>query len=237
MDRAEQALSLVGQLTSATTPAKAVDVFERAIEPFGVRLYKTLMMAAADRTHGSPVVASNWPADWEAFYQGRRAFTFDPVAREGLKSDGFFWRDLADGPTMQARKLMADARQVGMIDGFTAVFRRTGGAPLAANLAGEHLDWSDLDRGVVVLLSSSLMSRMLVLRDLQVAPAVGALSPREKDILRQAALGGTDKMIALALGLTHETIRSYWKTIRRKLGAVDRANAVAIGLWSGQLLV
>ncbi len=89
---------------------------------------------------------------------------------------------------------------------------------------------------MVVLLSNSLMSRMLYLRDIKISPVVESLSPREKDILRYATLGNSDKKIAQQLGITHETIRFYWKTIRRKLGAMDRANAVAIGLWSGQML-
>ena len=236
MDRATQALAKISELTSAATVAKVVDVFQQAIEPFGVRLYKTLVMGNLARMGGEPVIVSNWPHEWDAFYRGRRAFTFDPVAAEGLRSDGFFWRDLPPAPTAEGRQLMVDAHEVGMADGFTVVCRTPGASPLAANLAGDFLDWTDLDRGVVVLLSSSLMSRMLYLRDIQISPVVEALSPREKDVLRYATLGNSDKKIAQALGLTHETIRFYWKTIRRKLGAMDRANAVAIGLWSGQML-
>jgi LuxR family quorum sensing-dependent transcriptional regulator len=227
---------LVSELTTADTVAKVVDVFQTAIEPFGVTLYKTLVMGNMARMGGEPVIVSNWPAEWDSFYRGRRAFTFDPVAAEGLRSDGFFWRDLPPAPTPEGRQLMADAREIGMIDGFTVVCRTPGASPLAANLAGDNLDWSELDRGVVVLLSNSLMSRMLYLRDIQISPVVESLSPREKDILRYATWGNSDKKIAQQLGLTHETVRFYWKTIRRKLGATDRAHAVAIGLWSGQML-
>ena len=236
MDRASRALTLVSDLTSAETVAKVVDVFQEAIEPFGVTLYKTLVLGNLARMGGEPVIVSNWPAEWEAFYNGKRAFTFDPVAAEGLKSDGFFWRDLPPAATPEGRKLMVDAREIGMMDGFTVVCRTPGASALAANLAGDNLNWTDLERGVVVLLSNSLMSRMLYLRDIKISPVVESLSPREKDILRYATLGNSDKKIAQALGLTHETVRFYWKTIRRKLGAMDRANAVAIGLWSGQML-
>ena len=236
MDRASRALTLVSELTTAATVARAVDVFQEAIEPFGVNLYKTLVAGNQARMGGKPTIVSNMPEEWEAFYHGSRAFTFDPVAAEALKSDGFFWRDLPEAATPEGRKLMADARDMGMVDGFTVVCRNAGSSALAASLTGECLDWSELDRGVVVLLSSSLMSRMLYLRDIQISPVVESLSQREKDILRYATLGNSDKKIAQALGLTHETIRFYWKTIRRKLGAMDRANAVAIGLWSGQML-
>lgn len=235
MDRVGHALGLVTELTLAPTVTKAIDVFQRAIEPFGVKLYKNLVVANLARTKGEQVIVSNWPDEWTDFYEGKRAFTFDPVAAAGLKNDGFFWRDLPPAPTPEGRQLMLDAREIGMVDGFTAVRRMQGASPIATNLSGPNLDWNDLDRGVVTLVSNSLMSRMLYLRDIQISPTVQALTAREKDIVRYATLGSSDKKIALELGLTHETIRFYWKTIRRKLCASDRAHAVAIAMWSGQM--
>ncbi len=236
MDRVGHALELVSELTSATTVTKTIDVFQRAIEPFGVRLYKNLAITNMVRTGGEQTIASNWPDEWESFYQGSRAFTFDPVAAEGMKSDGFFWRDLPPAPTPAGRQLMIDAREMGMIDGFTAVHRIPGRSPTAANFAGELLDWSDLDRGVVMLVANSLVSRMLYLREIQISPTIEKLTGRDRAILSYAAAGRHDKEIALALELSHETIHFYWKRIRRKLGATDRANAVAIALWGGQIV-
>lgn len=235
-DRVGHALGLIAELTSAPTVSKAIDVYQDAIEPFGVRLYKNMVVANTVRTGGEQVLASNWPEEWDAFYQGRRAFTFDPVAAEGLKNDGFYWRDLGPAPTPEGRQLMADAREIGMIDGFTAVRRVPGASPVAATLAGEDLDWSDMECGVVTMVSNTLMSRMLYLREIEVAPAIQELSPRERDIMTYAASGKHDKEIARELELSHETIRFYWKSIRRKLGATDRANAVAVALWSGQIV-
>jgi LuxR family quorum sensing-dependent transcriptional regulator len=236
MDRVGRALTLVSALTSATTPSRVVDVFQEAIEPFGVTVYSSFVLGNLARLEGQPVIVSNWPDEWDAFYRREKAFTFDPVAAHGMKNDGFFWSEVPPANSTRGRKLMADAREIGMVDGFTAVFRGHGASPTAMSLAGDKLEWSELERGVMVLLSSSLISKMLHLRDIELSPVVESLTPREKDVLRYASLGNSDKKIALALGLTHETIRFYWKNIRRKLGAVDRANAVAIGLWSGQML-
>ncbi len=232
MNRVGQALELVSELTAASTVSKAVDVFQRAIEPFGVRLYKNLVLSNVVRTGGEQILATNWPDEWDAFYQGTRAFAFDPVAAAAMHNDGFFWRDLPPAPSFEGRKLMLDAKQVGMVDGFTAICRMAGEQPLVSSMAGQCLDWNDLDRGVVTLVSNTLMSRMLYLRDIQLTPIVAELSPRELAIISFAAAGKHDKQIALELDLSHETIRFYWKSIRRKLGATDRANAVAIALWS-----
>ncbi len=236
MERVQNALALMGSLTSAPTVAKTIDVFQQAIEPFGVTLYRSSVMGNPARMREEVVIASNWPEEWEAFYAGRRAFTFDPVVSAALKSDGFFWRELASDQGDDATELMASAREIGLIDGFTAVRSIHGASKTSINLAGENLDWSPVDQAVVTLLSNSLMSHMLYLKEVQITPAVDDLTKREIEILSHAAAGYHDKEIALELKLSHETIRFYWKTIRKKLGAKDRANAVAIALWSGKIL-
>ena len=235
MDRTANALALMGELTSAPTVAKAVAVFERAIEPFGVRLYRTGVVANPERGLIEAAIVSNWTEDWTEFYRGRRAFTFDPVVAAARKGEGFFWRDLDPSPRAEGRDLMRDAREVGMIDGFTVVRAAPGELKTTVNMAGDGLDWTELEQGIVSFVASALMSRMLYLRDIQLKPAVQTLSGREAAILSHAAAGHGDKTIAHALELSHETVRFYWKSIRRKLGAADRANAVAVGLWSGQI--
>jgi PAS domain S-box-containing protein len=54
------------------------------------------------------------------------------------------------------------------------------------------------------------------------------LSRRESEILRLAASGLTDKMIAEALAIRTGTINDYWTRIRLKLGAASRTEAVAV---------
>ena len=58
----------------------------------------------------------------------------------------------------------------------------------------------------------------------------GALSVREMHILEALADGLSNKMIAKSLSITEETVKSHLKKIYEKLGASDRAHAVAIAL-------
>lgn len=53
------------------------------------------------------------------------------------------------------------------------------------------------------------------------------LSLREQQILRLAAHGLTDQGIANRLGITRNTVSTYWGRIRTKLGPVNRAELVA----------
>ena len=60
-----------------------------------------------------------------------------------------------------------------------------------------------------------------------------ALTPREIDVLRLIARGKANKIIAVELSLTEETVKSHIRNILSKLGANDRTHAVAIGLKRG----
>lgn len=54
------------------------------------------------------------------------------------------------------------------------------------------------------------------------------LSPREIDVLAQAALGKRNAHIGLQLGLTESTVKSYFSSAMRKLGATNRYQAVIL---------
>jgi LuxR family quorum sensing-dependent transcriptional regulator len=235
LDRSAHALGLINTLTCAPNVKTVIDTFERAIEPFGVRIYTARAMGNWIRDPVPIAGASNWPDEWRDFYLGKRAMTFDPVAAAIRRQDGFFWRDLPESRNPAGRALMRDARTFGMIDGFTAVHHVQGQLATAISVSGTTLEWNELEQGVVRFLGNALMSRMLYLRDVSLTPAVRRLSPREADILSHAALGHDDRRIAEAMGMAHNTVRHHWRSIRIKLDAADRAQAVAVGLWSGQI--
>jgi len=54
--------------------------------------------------------------------------------------------------------------------------------------------------------------------------------PREQQVVELAAQGLTDKEIASRLKISRETVMTYWKRIRARLGGVSRAEIVAQSL-------
>src|ERR1044072_2544920 len=60
--------------------------------------------------------------------------------------------------------------------------------------------------------------------------AQDALSEREIQVLRQVAAGNANKIIAVNLSLSEETINAHMKNILSKLDANDRTHAVTIAL-------
>ena len=61
------------------------------------------------------------------------------------------------------------------------------------------------------------------------------LSPREIEVLRSAAAGCSNKVIAERLGIAETTVKGYIKSAFAKLGANDRTHAVMIAIKRGFL--
>lgn len=61
------------------------------------------------------------------------------------------------------------------------------------------------------------------------------LTPRECEIIRHVACGSSNREIARQLGIGEETVKTYMRSILPKLGANDRAHAVAICMRRGYL--
>ncbi|HZU12921.1 MAG TPA: response regulator transcription factor [Chloroflexota bacterium] len=63
----------------------------------------------------------------------------------------------------------------------------------------------------------------------------GSLTPRERDVLREVASGGTDKQVAVQLGVSTETVRTHMAHILSKLRVNSRAQAVMVAVRLGVL--
>ncbi|WP_220471777.1 LuxR C-terminal-related transcriptional regulator [Tomitella gaofuii] len=67
------------------------------------------------------------------------------------------------------------------------------------------------------------------------APPRVQLSPREREVLVQVAMGHTNALIGERLGVGAETVKSYLRTAMRKLGANNRIEAVVAARRLGAL--
>jgi DNA-binding NarL/FixJ family response regulator len=64
-------------------------------------------------------------------------------------------------------------------------------------------------------------------------PKVPPLSKREREILQKVADGATTRQVASELGISPHTVKTHLERIFEKLGANDRAQAVAIAIRTG----
>lgn len=77
----------------------------------------------------------------------------------------------------------------------------------------------------------ALMRRAVVAADRSpVFAALERLTPREREVLDALASGGTNKEIALALGITPGTVKTHVERLIGKLGVRDRTQAAVIAV-------
>ena len=69
------------------------------------------------------------------------------------------------------------------------------------------------------------------------AVATSTLTPRELEVLRMMAEGAANKVIAWKLGISEHTVKFHVASILNKLNAGTRAEAVAIGMRKGMILI
>lgn len=86
--------------------------------------------------------------------------------------------------------------------------------------------------GLVVLLGRvrRALRRHAVRRDVRGARANGALTDREREVLRLVAAGEPSRRVATRLGISAETVETHVRSGMRKLGARTRTEAAALAL-------
>ena len=76
---------------------------------------------------------------------------------------------------------------------------------------------------------------MLTTRNLRDEPSLQRVSTRQQQVLAQVAAGLSDKEIAIRLGLSCSTVKTYLSRFYRYHGVKNRAQAVAIFISLGSL--
>jgi DNA-binding CsgD family transcriptional regulator len=61
------------------------------------------------------------------------------------------------------------------------------------------------------------------------------LTPRQQDVLSRVAKGHTNDRIARDLSVSVDTVRTHMAMILDRLGAVNRAQAVAVAIRAGEI--
>jgi DNA-binding NarL/FixJ family response regulator len=85
------------------------------------------------------------------------------------------------------------------------------------------------------VLAPSVAGRLMGMISTPADKKAGDLSPRELEVLRSVASGATNREIAKALFISEATVKTHLLHLYDKLGARDRASAVAVAYQRGLL--
>ena len=229
-----QTLAQIESVLAARTPEAASRRFFEALSPHGAtylqtRLYRRPLAALTSRTHfvAGGVVARIAPNGWAgsdafnyvcfdcnpllgAIRESRTRYRFSDFAAHDDPAYGPYWEALGEA---------------GISEALCATSYGADRAIASLHLGFAHREFAPEKARAIHLAGLMLTERLMEFA----APATDAppLTPRERDCLAFVADGHTDIGIADLLGISEPTVRFHLNNARRKLGAVNRAQAVA----------
>lgn len=228
-------LGFIQDLDRARAPEEVCATLLRITRRFGVEhvLAGLIPNPGADRrTQLSHVVVDAWPQDWARRYFSHGYLDRDPtIARVLSAPTSFLWSELEpayrnDAP---ARRVMEEARDFKLNEGYTVPLMTLEGDLAGFSLAGERLEIAPEERGMLTLVATYALARALPLRR-ATRPPLAALSPREREALQWASEGLPDHAIGDKMGISEHGVDKHMRAARSKLRAATRTHAVAEAL-------
>jgi LuxR family transcriptional regulator, quorum-sensing system regulator BjaR1 len=189
------------------------------------------------RQQASGVLFCEMPSEWVSNYSARGYAFKDPVIRRMLSmSAPFYWNELEqevrDDPAGQ--QVMYEGAEFGLKNGFSTSLLTLDGQAVGFSIAGKNFECDSEMRGVLTLIASYAIGRAIAL---QQEPSVQdkkiALSAREREALQWAAEGKNDWEIGEVMNITEHGADKHMRSVRSKLGAINRTQAVAEAIRRG----
>ena len=228
--------TLVKNAAQARTLPELNGLFNTFVRAFGFTAYAAGFVPG--QSAEQPFLLLDWPRAWLELYAREGFAAEDAVVAAAATADApFTWADVRRRQPGASARIFAAARSFGWTDGLLVPVRiaaedepaRLGVVSLAAPTLS---DLSTEGRGLVAEGSAAALHRAVALRD---APEPAALSPRERGVLELVASGRGDREIGDLLGVSTATAHFHIERAKRKLGAITRAQAVAIALAGGMI--
>ena len=146
-----------------------------------------------------------------AIRENRTRYRFSDFAPRDRREYGAYWEAFSEG---------------GIAEGLCATSYGPGGAIASLHLGMAEAETAPEESRAIQLAGLVLTERLLDFADAPRSPAI-RLTPRERDALALVAEGKTDWEVSVILAISEATARFHIDNGRSKLGAVNRAQAVA----------
>jgi LuxR family quorum sensing-dependent transcriptional regulator len=233
-------------VVSTTNPMAIFDVIAELEQASSIDAIMDLVMSELGR-HGfgavmigglpedhieDAVLANRWPPEFFQLYMRNNYIRHDPIAKRcRLATEPFDWdgKAHANDPDPLTVELMRHARDYGLARGFVVPIHNPHGFEACVSMAGVDLDLPRETRFALHVLA--IYAHAAVRRLAAPEPVKRpALTPREREVLAWAAHGKSAWEIGEILHIAKRTVDEHATTAFHKLGASNRAHAVAIAV-------
>ena len=229
----QRTFDFIEGLDRLDTPEAVLDTMLRVVSRFGFEwLAFTGILPKPGETLDDLILAHHSPDGLHDLYANRDYVRIDPNMRRALRSSSPFdwtWEDYGDEYGPRSTEVMRVLAEYTMERGFFVPVHGAGGYEAAVAMAGPDVDLAADAKPGLHLISLYAFERMrqLLGRKSEVKPP---LTPREREVLAWSAQGKSAWEIGTILSVGKRTVDEHAQTAMRKLGAVNRTQAVAIAL-------
>jgi len=227
---------VIGGLSAATAPQQICDALTGFTSNFGL----TSMFAASlpsnderkDSIRTRHLLVGAFPAAWIDRYFSQEYAHIDPVVHCSKRgNEPFLWSDAARLVRPEhgaiARRMFGEACEFNLKAGFVVPVRAPDGGRIAMSLGGERAEVPPDVWPLISVIGAVAMGYAVEMRDREQKRLSAGLSEREAECIKWAADGKSEWEIGEILKISEHTADKHLSNARRKLGAANRAQAVA----------
>ncbi|MCR6502049.1 LuxR family transcriptional regulator [Shinella sp. CPCC 101442] len=234
----DKTLSFLSEIKQINTLPELTTAAARATAEYGV---KRILAGYIPRSGMLPndqlrhVLLADWPEQWADIYFHNGFLFHDPTIRRVLNaSPTFSWSELSKAPDVvrNERLVMDRAKDFHLGNGCTVPLVALDGRKVGFSFAGAEIDDAPDAKGVMTLIATFAFGRAIELQT-NAARASAHLTPREREVIAWISAGKTDWEISKILGVSEAAIAKHIFNVRMKLGAMNRAHAVAEAFRAG----
>ena len=237
-----QTFEFFEKINAVSGPEEAYALLGQEFGQFGFSNFLITDMPPATSGLENHLILNGWSPQWFERYMGENFYRDDPMAKRTRETTrSFFWDEVESTtePTPRSLQIMNEASDFGLRRGFSVPIVGASGDQSCVTMGGELLEIPPRGREALEMMSIYALYRARGLRKMsvQLAKSGPALTPREREILKWVALGKTDWEIGEILRISSETSTAHVRNSCRKLNATTRAQAVALALQRGDIVL
>src|SRR5215472_668482 len=231
------ALEFVNRVGGAASVASTEHSFSEFLATSGFVSYAIGRVVAAERFEQGGQVWVLSPHGWLNHWSKQRYAKVEPTAWYWRKHPDHHvvkWTDVRKEHCGPRPRLMDEARDFGLHEGLAVALKLPAGDFATAVVGTEASEISSLDAAAVSFASIVCVSRIAQLMDAK-RRRTAELTARQRECLTWAACGKTDWEISQILALSQRTVQEHLGRCVTKLGASNRAHAVAIAVLESRI--
>jgi LuxR family quorum sensing-dependent transcriptional regulator len=235
---------VIDKLNRTVTPQGICDALTGFTGRYGLTcMIAAIMPSPTECTRAAleqHVLVSAYPAGWMDRYLDQDYALIDPVIHR-IKRDPspFPWSEDVTLPEIKhcalAKRMFDEAAEFNLRAGFAVPLITLDGAVAAVSLGGEAVEMPPEAHAMIGMISAFAIARAIDLRNGGKVHRRPHLTPREIECLKWAAEGKSEWEISAILHVSEHTADKHLANAHRKLGAANRAHAVALGIRWGYI--